>query len=193
MVRVNKITPTYCILVPTLLAYLLPYLLTSILPYLLTLLSYSFTFLSSNWFTSSFIHLLTYLFTYLFSCLLTNSRAGREWLPRQEGQPGTLFGWQGIVPSKVKKMGGIILKYSQSSQYYNGFTNGNYNDFNQSQFKIYVDTNTHLSSALLYLSPPPSDFIPFDLISSCLLTSSSLLLSLLYLYYITRRYSWHSA
>jgi hypothetical protein len=31
---------------------------------------------------------------------------GNEWLPRKEGQPGTLFGWQGIVPSKVKKMGG---------------------------------------------------------------------------------------
>jgi hypothetical protein len=31
---------------------------------------------------------------------------GNEWLPRKEGQPGTLFGWQGIVPAKVKKMGG---------------------------------------------------------------------------------------
>ena len=33
---------------------------------------------------------------------------GKEWLKRKEGQPGTLFGWQGIVPAKVKKMGGDI-------------------------------------------------------------------------------------
>jgi uncharacterized membrane protein YheB (UPF0754 family) len=33
---------------------------------------------------------------------------GNALLPRQEGQPGTLFGWQGIVPAKVKKMGGDI-------------------------------------------------------------------------------------
>lgn len=34
---------------------------------------------------------------------------GSEWLKRKEGQPGTLFGWQGIVPAKVKKMGGDIF------------------------------------------------------------------------------------
>jgi hypothetical protein len=34
---------------------------------------------------------------------------GSEWLKRKEGQPGTLFGWQGIVPAKVKKMGGKIF------------------------------------------------------------------------------------
>lgn len=33
---------------------------------------------------------------------------GKALWPRQEGQPGTLFGWQGIVPAKVKKMGGDI-------------------------------------------------------------------------------------
>ena len=31
---------------------------------------------------------------------------GAEWFKRQEGQPGTFLGWQGIVPTKVKKMGG---------------------------------------------------------------------------------------
>ena len=35
---------------------------------------------------------------------------GVEWLPRKEFQPGTLFGWQGIVPAKVKKMGGDIAE-----------------------------------------------------------------------------------
>lgn len=35
--------------------------------------------------------------------------SGAEWLKRQEGQPGTLFGWQGIVPAKVKKMGGNFI------------------------------------------------------------------------------------
>jgi uncharacterized membrane protein YheB (UPF0754 family) len=33
---------------------------------------------------------------------------GKEFLSRKEGQPGTLIGWQGIVPSKVKKMAGDI-------------------------------------------------------------------------------------
>jgi uncharacterized membrane protein YheB (UPF0754 family) len=33
---------------------------------------------------------------------------GKEFPSRKEGQPGTLIGWQGIVPSKVKKMASDI-------------------------------------------------------------------------------------
>ena len=33
---------------------------------------------------------------------------GKEMIKRKDGQPGTLFGWQGIIPAKVKKMGGNI-------------------------------------------------------------------------------------
>ena len=39
---------------------------------------------------------------------------GSECLKRKEGQPGTLFGWQGIVPAKVKKMGGDIFCHNGS-------------------------------------------------------------------------------